>query len=42
MGDVRADAYEVLDDGNLLVLKGNVSTRFIPRKARDQAGGGGR
>jgi lipopolysaccharide export system protein LptC len=42
MGDVKADAYEVLDDGNLLVLKGNVSTRFTPRKARDQAGGGDR
>jgi lipopolysaccharide export system protein LptC len=42
MGDVRADAYEVLNDGNLLVLKGNVSTRFIPKKARDQAGGGDR
>jgi lipopolysaccharide export system protein LptC len=42
MGDVRADAYEVLDDGNLLVLKGNVSTRFVPTRAREQGGGGGR
>ena len=28
IGEVRADAYEVLDDGNRIVLKGNVWTQF--------------
>lgn len=32
IGEVRADAYEVLDDGNRIVLKGNVWTRFTPKK----------
>src|SRR5262249_41930398 len=39
MGDVRADSYEVLDNGNRLVLKGNVSTNFTPKKSRDNQGG---
>ncbi len=32
VGEVRADAYEVLDDGDRIVLKGNVWTRFKPKK----------
>lgn len=32
IGDVRADAYEVLEDGNRIVLKGNVWTKFTPKK----------
>lgn len=36
VGEVRADAYEVLDDGNRIVLKGNVWTKFTRSKKRDQ------
>jgi lipopolysaccharide export system protein LptC len=36
MGEVRADTYQVLEDGNLLDLTGNVWTRFIPKKGREQ------
>lgn len=36
IGEVRADAYEVLDDGNRIVLKGNVWTRFTPKRKRGQ------
>jgi len=32
VGEVRADAYEVLDDGDRIVLKGNVWTRFKPKQ----------
>ncbi|MEQ1782963.1 MAG: LPS export ABC transporter periplasmic protein LptC [Hyphomonadaceae bacterium] len=32
IGEVRADAYEVLEDGNRIVLKGNVWTKFTPKK----------
>jgi len=35
IGDVRADAYEVLDDGNRIILKGNVWTRFQGKKKRN-------
>jgi len=38
IGDVRADAYEVLDDGNRIILKGNVWTRFEAKKKRAPAG----
>lgn len=41
IGEIRADAYEVLEDGNRINLKGNVWTRFTPRKKRGQAAGGG-
>lgn len=34
IGEVKADAYEVLDDGNRIVLKGNVWTRFTPKRKR--------
>lgn len=34
IGDVRADAYEVLDDGNRIILKGNVWTRFEAKRKR--------
>ena len=34
VGEVRANAYEVLDDGNRIVLKGDVWTRFTPKKRR--------
>jgi lipopolysaccharide export system protein LptC len=34
VGEVRADSYEVLDDGNRIILKGNVWTKFTPRKKR--------
>src|SRR5882672_1048900 len=39
LGEVKSDSYEVLDDGNRIVLKGHVSTNFKPKK-RDGAGGG--
>jgi lipopolysaccharide export system protein LptC len=39
IGEVKSDSYEVLDDGNLLVLKGNVWTKFTSRKAREASGG---
>jgi lipopolysaccharide export system protein LptC len=39
LGDVRADAYEVLDDGERIVLKGNVSTRFQARRKRPASAG---
>jgi len=38
MGKVTADSYEVLDDGNRIVLKGNVTT--IIESKRKRAGGG--
>jgi len=41
IGDVRADAYEVLDDGNRIILKGNVWTRFEAKKKRAPAGAAG-
>jgi len=41
IGEVRADQYEVLDDGNRIILKGNVWTRFQAKKKRGQAAGGG-
>lgn len=34
VGEVRANAYEVLDDGNRIVLKGDVWTKFTPKKRR--------
>lgn len=40
IGEVRADAYDVLDDGNRIVLKGNVWTRFTSKKARGANAGG--
>lgn len=33
-GQVRADSYEVQDGGNRIILKGNVWTRFEPKKRR--------
>ena len=36
VGEVRADSYEVLDDGNRIILKGNVWTKFTPKKKRGQ------
>jgi lipopolysaccharide export system protein LptC len=39
-GEVTADSYEVLDGGNRIVLKGNVSTIFkVKRKPGGRAGG---
>lgn len=32
VGEVKADAYEVLDDGNRIILKGNVWTKFTAKK----------
>jgi lipopolysaccharide export system protein LptC len=32
VGEVKADAYEVLDDGNRILLKGNVWTKFTAKK----------
>ncbi len=40
IGEVRADSYEVLDDGNRIALKGNVWTKFTRTKKRDGSGGG--
>jgi lipopolysaccharide export system protein LptC len=39
MGEVTADSYEVLDDGNRIVLRGNVTTTFVAKKKRNRAGG---
>jgi len=36
VGEVRADAYEVLQDGNRIILKGNVWTKFTPKPRRDR------
>ena len=41
IGEVRADAYEVLDDGNRIILKGNVWTRFVAKKKRGSASSAG-
>jgi lipopolysaccharide export system protein LptC len=35
IGEVRADSYEVLDDGERIVLKGNVWTKFMRKRNRD-------
>jgi lipopolysaccharide export system protein LptC len=35
IGEVRADSYEVLDDGDRIVLKGNVWTKFVRKRNRD-------
>jgi lipopolysaccharide export system protein LptC len=40
MGEVTADSYEVLDDGNRIVLKGKVSTIITPKRKSGGAGGG--
>lgn len=42
IGEARADAYDVLDNGNRIVLKGNVWTRFQAKKKRGDPAGGGR
>ena len=42
IGEVRANAYDVLDDGNRIVLKGKVWTRFTPKKKRGTPAGGDR
>lgn len=34
IGEVKADAYDVLDDGDRIVLRGNVWTRFTAKKDR--------
>ncbi len=39
IGEVRADQYEVLDDGRRIVLKGNVWTRFTPKRKRGETSG---
>lgn len=36
IGEVRADAYEVLEDGDRILLKGNVWTKFTPKKKRSR------
>lgn len=35
VGEVRADSYEVLDDGDRIVLKGKVWTKFVRKRNRD-------
>ena len=35
IGEARADSYEVLDDGDHIVLKGNVWTKFVRKRKRD-------
>lgn len=35
IGEVRADSYEVLDDGDHIVLKGKVWTKFVRKRNRD-------
>jgi lipopolysaccharide export system protein LptC len=41
IGEVRADEYEVVDDGNRIILKGHVWTKFTPKKARGGTSDGG-
>jgi lipopolysaccharide export system protein LptC len=41
IGEARADQYEVTDDGNRIVLKGNVWTKFTSKKKRDGTPNGG-
>lgn len=36
IGEVKADAYEVLEDGDRILLKGNVWTKFTPKKKRSR------
>lgn len=36
IGEVRADAYEVFENGDRIVLKGNVWTKFTPKKKRNR------
>ncbi len=35
IGEVRADSYEVLDNGDRITLKGNVWTKFVRTRNRD-------
>jgi len=35
IGEVRANEYEVVDEGNRIILTGNVWTKFTPKKKRD-------
>lgn len=37
IGEVRADAYEVYDNGERIVLKGNVWTKFTAKKTKKKA-----
>jgi lipopolysaccharide export system protein LptC len=36
IGEVRADEYEIRDDGAHLILSGNVWTKFVATKGRDE------
>ena len=33
LGEVRADSYEVVDNGNRIILRGNVWTRIVPEES---------
>jgi lipopolysaccharide export system protein LptC len=35
IGEVRADEYEVVDNGNRIILRGHVWTKFTPKRKRD-------
>lgn len=35
IGEVRADEYEVVDEGDRIILRGNVWTKFTPKRRRD-------
>jgi lipopolysaccharide export system protein LptC len=35
IGEVRANEYEVVDEGNRIILTGNVWTKFTPKRKRD-------
>ncbi|MEM9055517.1 MAG: hypothetical protein AAGB16_09350 [Pseudomonadota bacterium] len=39
LGDVRADTYEILDEGNRVVLRGNVDMTIFPSDREDGAVG---
>jgi len=41
IGEIRADEYEVLEDGNRIILKGNVWTKFTPKRKRGQPAAAG-
>ncbi len=41
IGEIRADEYEVLDDGNRIILSGNVWTKFTPKRKRGQPAASG-
>lgn len=40
LGDIRSDAYEITDDGDVITFRGNVEMVFEPAPPRERAGEG--